>query len=158
MKKIITISVVVAVVAIAGLAVARANTQGWRGHGCFGHRWGHWGPAAYVGHELGLNDAQRKQIASMWQTEKPAVAGLVQELAAENREMHGATANGTNDESKVQEIAARQGATISKLIVEKEHFTAKVYANVLTADQRTKADKLQGEWSERFEHFSKGLE
>lgn len=158
MKKIITISVVVAVVAIAGLAVARATTQGWRGHGCFGHRWGHWGPAGYVERELGLNDAQRKQIASMWQTEKPAVAGLVQELAAESREMHSATASGTVDESKVQAVAALQGATVSKLIVEKEHFIAKVYADVLTPEQRTKADKLRGEWNERFEHFSKGLE
>lgn len=156
MKRIITISVVVAVLTIAGLAVARANTRGW--HGCIGHRWGHWGPAAYLGHELDLSDAQKKQIASMWQTEKPAVAGLVQELAAESHEMHGATANGATDESKVQEIAARQGVTLSKLIVEKEHFSAKVYANVLTAEQRQKADKLQGEWGERLEHIGKGME
>lgn len=156
MKRILTISLAAALLVTAGVLVARAGTRGW--HGCFHHRWGHWGPAAYIGHELDLSDAQEQQIKSMWQKEKPAVSGLIQELAAESREMHGTTANGATDESKMQEIAARQGVTLSKLIVEKEHFTAKVYADVLTAGQRAKADKLQGEWGERLEQIGRGME
>ena len=76
----------------------------------------------------------------MWQTEKPAISGLVQELAAESKEMDAATAKGNLDEGKVQEIAARQGRRSRKLLVEKEHFKSKIYATVLTPEQRTKAD------------------
>ena len=86
MKRIVIWSCVAVLVVVAGLAIARADVRGW--HGCFGHRWGaHFGPMGYVAHELNLNDAQREQIHSMWQTEKPAVSGLVHELAAESKEM-----------------------------------------------------------------------
>jgi Spy/CpxP family protein refolding chaperone len=112
----------------------------------------------YISHELSLNDEQQKQIHSMWQTEKPAVSGLVQELAAESKEMDAATAKGNLDEGKVQEIATRQGATIAKLLVEKEHFKSKVYATVLTPEQQTKADGLQARWHERMGHMSDKLQ
>ena len=65
-----------------------------------------------------------------------------------------ATAKGNLDEGKVQEIAARQGATIAKLLVEKEHFKSKIYTTVLTPEQRTKADELQARWHERLDHMS----
>lgn len=142
-------SVAVLVVAVAGLAIARADVRGWRG--C--HRWGHFGPMGYIAHELDLNDAQRKQIQSMWQTEKPVISGLVGELSAESKEMDAATAQGNVDESRVQEIASRQGATIARMLVEKEHFKAKIYTNVLRPEQRTKADELQARWHERMGHF-----
>lgn len=151
-KRIIIWSSVAAVVLAAGLAFARADVRGWRG-GCFGHRWGHFGPMGFIAHELNLNDAQQKKIQSMWQTEKPAISGLVQELSAESKEMDAATAQGNVDEGKVQEIASRQGATIAKLLVEKEHFKAKIYTTVLTPEQRTKADELQARWHDRMGHF-----
>ena len=40
-----------------------------------------------------------------------------------------ATAKGNVDEGKVQEIAARQGTTVARFLVEKEHFKAKIYAD-----------------------------
>jgi Spy/CpxP family protein refolding chaperone len=94
----------------------------------------------------------------MWQSEKPTISGLVQELAAEGKEMDAATVQGNVDESKVQEIASRQGATIAKLLVEKEHFKAKIYTTVLTPEQRTKADELQARWHERMEHMGDRLQ
>jgi Spy/CpxP family protein refolding chaperone len=112
----------------------------------------------YVVHELNLSNAQQRQIRSLWQAERPAVSGLIQEFAAENREMDQATANGKSNESRVQEIAARQGTTLSKLLVEKEHFTTKIYASVLSPEQRTKADKLQSRWHERLDHIGGGME
>jgi Spy/CpxP family protein refolding chaperone len=139
-----------------GVAFAGASVRGW--NACFGHRWGHFGAMGYVAHELNLSSGQKEQIRTMWQTERPAVSGLLQELAAENREMDQATAKGNLDESKVQEIAARQGATVAKLLVEKEHFKAKVYTTVLDPEQRTKADALLSHWHERFDHFSRGME
>lgn len=151
-KRIAIWSGVAVLVVVAGLAIARADVRGW--HGCWGHRrWGHFGPMGYVAHELKLNDTQQQQIRTLWQQEKPAVSGLVQELSAESKEMDAATAKGNVDESKVQEIASRQGQTIAKLLVEKEHFKSKVYMTVLTPEQRTKADEMQARWHERMGHF-----
>jgi Spy/CpxP family protein refolding chaperone len=109
----------------------------------------------YVAHELKLSDTQRQQVESMWQTEKPAISGLVHELAAESKEMDAVTAQGNLDEAKVQEIAGRQGATVAKLSVEKEHFKSKIYATVLSPEQRTKADELQSRWHERLDHMGR---
>lgn len=147
MKRIVIWSCLVVLLAVAGAAIAGANVRGWRGSS--GHRWGHFGAMGYVAHELNLSDAQRQQIRSLWQAERPAMSGLIQEFAAESREMDQATANGIFDESRVQEIAARQGATVSKLLVEKQHFTTKVYTSVLSPEQRIKADKLQSRWYDR---------
>ncbi|HEY3991155.1 MAG TPA: Spy/CpxP family protein refolding chaperone [Acidobacteriaceae bacterium] len=152
MKRIVIWSCTAVLVIAAGLAIARADVRGW--HGCFGHRRGHFGPMGYVAHELKLNDTQREQIRTMWQTEKPAISGLVHELAAEGKEMDAATAKGNVDEGKVQEIASREGTTIAKLLVEKEHFKSKVYTTVLTPEQRTKADEMQARWHERLDHMS----
>jgi Spy/CpxP family protein refolding chaperone len=157
MKRVVIWSCVAVLVVAAGVVFARADVRGWRG--CVGHRWGHhFGPMGYVAHELDLNDTQRKQIRSMWDSEKPAVSGLVHELAFESKEMDAATAQGNLDESKVQEIASRQGATIAKLLVEKEHFKSKIYATVLTPEQRKKADTLQSRWHERIDRMSSRLQ
>ncbi len=156
MKRIAIWSCVAILLALTGVAVARANARGWSG--CFAHRGGHFGPTAYVAHELNLSKQQEQRIRSMWQTERPAVSDLLQQFAAESKEMDQATAKGDLDESKVQEIAAEQGATLSKLLVEKEHFKARIYKSVLNPDQRTKADELQSRWQQRLGHMAKGME
>ena len=156
MKRIGIWAIAAVLLAVAGVAIASANARGW--NECFGHRGGRFGPIAYVAHELNLSTEQRQQIHSMWQTERPAVSQLIQEFAAENKEMAQATANGNLDESKVQEIATRQGATLAKLLVEKEHFKSKVYTTVLNPEQRTKADALQSQWQEHFDHIAKKME
>lgn len=156
MKQIVIWSCLAVLLGATGVAVARDNVREW--HGCSGHRWGRFAAMGYVAHELNLSDAQKQQIRSMWQAERPAVSGLIQEFSAECGEMDRARANGDLDESKVQEIAARQGVTLSKLLVEKEHFKTKLYASVLNPEQRTKADKLQSQWHERLDHIGKGME
>jgi Spy/CpxP family protein refolding chaperone len=156
MRRIAIWSCAVVLLAVAGVAIARANVRGWSG--CSGHRWGHFDFMGYVARELNLSNEQEQQIRSVWQTERPAVSGLLQEFAAENKEMDQASAKGNLDESKVQEIATRQGATVAKLLVEKEHFESKIYTTVLNPEQRTKADALQSRWYERFDHITKGIE
>jgi Spy/CpxP family protein refolding chaperone len=156
MRRIAIWSCAAVLLVVAGVAIARANVRGW--NGCFGHRWGHFGAMGYVAHELNLSNEQKQQIHSMWQTERPAVSGLLQEFVAETKEMDQATANGNPDEGKVQEIATRQGATVAKLLVEKEHFKTKIYTTVLNPEQRTKADALQSRWHERLEQISKRME
>lgn len=153
-KKIALWSGIATVVVIAGIAIARAEVrQGWCGHG-FAHRgwahrgWGGPGPLAmrYLSHQLDLTQAQRKQIGSIWDAEKPAITSLVAEFANEDKQMDQATAGGAADESKMDEIAAREGSTVSKLLVERARLESKIYGTVLTPEQRTKADKLKERW------------
>ena len=144
-------SVALLLVAIS-IIVARADGSGRHGWG--GRGWSHHGPLGYVAHQLNLNETQKSQIKSIWEAERPTVASLVQELASEGKEMVSATAQGSFDESRVQAIAARQGETVAKLLVEKERFKSKVYTTVLTPEQRTKADDLQKKWHSRLNHVA----
>jgi Spy/CpxP family protein refolding chaperone len=131
-----------------------ARTDGPRRHGWGGSRWSHHGPLGYVAHRLNLSDAQKSQIKSMWEAERPTIASLVQELASEGKEMDAVTAQGSLDESQVQAIAVRQGGTIAKLLVEKERFKSKIYTTVLSPKQRTKADQLQTTWHSRLDRVA----
>jgi Spy/CpxP family protein refolding chaperone len=153
-----TSAVLVSVLVIAGIAAARATGTDGPGHrGWCGRGWGFYEPLGYVSHELDLSDAQKSQIKTMWQAERPAVATLVRDLASESKEMGSATAQGNFEESKAQAIAVRQGETIAKLLVEKERFKSKVYS-VLNPDQRTKADELQKKWESRLDQAANRLE
>ena len=156
MKRVAIWSCVAVLLGVTGVAMARANVRGW--HGCFGHRSGQFGAMGYLAHELNLSNVQERQIRSMWQAERPAIAGLLKEFSAESDEMDRASANGDSDERKVQEIATRQGVTLSKLLVEKEHFKTKIYTSILNPEQRTKADNLQSRWHDRLDHIAKGME
>src|SRR5260370_40036428 len=90
----------------------------------------------------------------MWEGERPRVGSLVEELDSEGKEMDSVTEQGNLDDSKVQAIAARQGETIAKLLVEKERLKSKIYTTVLNPEQRTKADQLQKTWHSRLEHVA----
>jgi Spy/CpxP family protein refolding chaperone len=152
MKRFIIWSSVALLLVAIGIIVARAD--GSRRHGWGGRGWSHHGPLGYVAHALNLSDAQKSQIKSMWDAERPTVASLVQELASEGKEMDSVTAQGSLDDSKVQAIAARQGETIAKLLVEKERMKSKIYTSVLNPEQRTKADELQKRWHSRLDHVA----
>lgn len=144
-----TSAIVVLVVIGTGFGVARAVDSGRHGWG--GRGWGFRGPLGYVTHELNLSDTQRSQIRKMWQAERPTVAKLVRDLVSEGKEMDAATTQGNLDENKMQAIAARQGETVAKLLVEKERFKSTVYSNVLNPTQRAKADELQKRWESRLD-------
>jgi Spy/CpxP family protein refolding chaperone len=149
-RYILWLSVLIVLVA-AGIALARANSfrrHGWRHHSAFAH----------VARQLNLNHAQKSEIESIWQAERPTIASLVRELNTENKEMDRTTAQGNLDEGKVQEIAGRQGETIAKLLVEKEKLRSRIYTTVLTPDQRAKADRLQERWHSRLDQVVARLE
>jgi Spy/CpxP family protein refolding chaperone len=143
---------------LVAISIIAARADGSGRHGWGGRRWSHHGPLGYVAHELNLSEAQKSQIKSMWEAERPTVASLVQELVSEGKEMDSVTAQGSLDESKVQTIAARQGETIAKLLVEKERLKSKIYATVLNPEQRTKADQLQKRWHSRLDHVATRIE
>jgi Spy/CpxP family protein refolding chaperone len=134
-----------AILMIVGLGVVFA-----RAYSPMGHRW-YRGGFRHIARELNLSRTQRSQIESIWEAEKPTVAALAGEFAGEDKEMASLTAQGTFDEGKVQAIADRQGTTLAKFLVEKEKMKSKIYATVLTPEQRAKADKLQERWHSRLD-------
>lgn len=150
-KKYVIWSVVAIAILSLGFVFARADAMrhGW----CHRH-----GPLGFIAHELNLNNTQKAQVKTIWQGEKPTVASLLRELAAENKEMDAATTQGSFDAGKIQPIADRQAATIAKLLVEKEKIRSQIYANVLTPDQRAKADKLQERWHSRLDKIAERIE
>lgn len=155
-RKIVWATLGVALIAL-GITAAWTQTRTWRGgwHGGHGFFWSQHGPMGYVAHELDLSDTQNAQIKTIWQSERPNVSELVREFAAEQKEMDALTFQDRGrDEGKIQDITARQGATVSKLLREKEEIMGKIYFQVLNPAQRTKADELRKHWNSLFDHIA----
>ncbi len=152
MRRIVWTTLGVALVAV-GITAAWAQTKAWRaGHSSFGF---HHGPMGYIARELDLSDTQKSQIRSIWAGERPNVSELIREFASEQKEMDALTfRDGAADEGRMQDITARQGATLAKLLAEKEKITGKIYSQVLNPAQRTTADKLRKHWDSHLEHMA----
>jgi Spy/CpxP family protein refolding chaperone len=150
MKKIY-IGVGVAILVVGGLIAARAHSR----HTGMGHHGGQVFERglAIMAWKLDLTDAQRQQIRSMAKAEWPSIEPSLQKLADGQKQMLAATQGGAFDEAKVRAIAEQQSQTIAGLLVEKEHFVSQVYANVLTSEQRTKADAMRQQWTQRMDQF-----
>lgn len=143
------------VLVLTGVVIVRAEARG-RGGWC-GHRWHHPGPGSYLAHELKLSDAQRDQIRTLWQAERPTISARVHELLAENREMNALATQENPDQSKVEAVANRQATTIAALLVEKEKMQSKIYTAVLNPEQRAKAEELQKKWESRLDRAADRL-
>lgn len=108
----------------------------WRGHR------GHMG---YLARELNLTDAQKTQVKEIFQANKQSGLPLFQQMAANKKAMLEATANGNYDHAKIQTLATQQAQLMSQLIVQKQAIQHQIYTQVLTPDQRTKADQLRAQ-------------
>ncbi len=98
--------------------------------------------AAHIARRLDLTDTQQAKVRSILEAERQNVAPLFAQAAKNRQQLHEATANGKFDEAQVRAIAAQQAQTMTELIVAKERVKAKIYNEVLTPEQRTKADQL----------------
>jgi Spy/CpxP family protein refolding chaperone len=138
---------------VVGITAAWTQTKTW--HGGHGPFWFHPGPIGFAARELDLSDTQKSQIKTIWEGERPNISDLVREFASEQKEMDALTfQDGAADEGRIHDISARQGATLAKLLAEKETLTGKIYSQVLNPAQRTKADELRKDWSSRLEHVA----
>jgi Spy/CpxP family protein refolding chaperone len=155
MKRRIVWTTLGAALIAVGITAAWAQTT-WRGgHGLI---WFHHGPMGYIAHELDLSDTQKSQIKSIWEGERPNISELIREFASEEKEMDALTIqDGAPDEGRIQDITARQGATLAKLFAEKEKLTARIYSQVLNPAQRTKADELRKRWGSHLEHIAERI-
>ncbi|HZP06913.1 MAG TPA: Spy/CpxP family protein refolding chaperone [Terracidiphilus sp.] len=150
-RKILWTSIGAALI-VAGITAAWTQTQQW--HAGRGPIWFHHGPMGYIAHELDLSDTQKEQIKSIWEGERPNVAELIHELASEQNEMEALTSQSAPDEGRIQDVGTRQGATLAKLIIEKEKLTGRIYSQVLNPAQRTKADELRRRWSSHLDQVA----
>jgi len=98
---------------------------------------------AYMARELNLTDAQKAQIKQIFQANKATGLPLMQQMAANKKAMLEATANGNYDQAKIQQIANQQAQLMSQLIVQKQAIRHQIYTQVLTQDQRAKAEELR---------------
>ena len=136
----IALALVLAAGAITAVCAARADGPG---NMVFGHRMG------WIARKLDLTDAQKTQIQSMIQAERPNFAPLVKQLAANHEQLLVATRGGSFDEAQVRTLANQQAQTLAELMVIRERVISKVYNTVLTPDQKTKADTLRQQMFER---------
>ncbi len=109
---------------------------GWMGggHGMF---------LQHLARYLNLSDAQKAQIKSLVQAQRPVMQPVIQQLAAARKDMLTATASGAFDQAKVSAIASREAQFQAQLEVVQQELQAKIYNTVLTSDQKTKVDQMR---------------
>lgn len=106
---------------------------------------------------LGLTSAQKAQVSSIWNKEKPAVARLVNEFARENREMQSLAAQENVDPKRLQSLADQQGATFSELVMEKEKLMMQFQTQVLKPNQRVKVQSFESCLDSRVDEFAQNV-
>ncbi len=96
-----------------------------------------------IARELNLTDAQKAQIKTMMQAQRATMQPLMQQMAQNRLAMMNATAGGAFDQAKVQAIANQQSQVEAQLEVQRASIHSQIYNQVLTADQKAKADEMQ---------------
>lgn len=124
----------------AMLSYAQQNDENGGAAAWAGHRHEH---MARLAKELNLTDAQKQQIKTMMRAQRTTMRPLFQQMAQNRLAMLNATASGTFDQARVQAIANQQAQLMAQLSVQKESLRSQIYNQVLTADQKAKADQLR---------------
>src|ERR1039457_2026888 len=137
-----SVSVALLALALCGTAMLSyaqqndaAGASGWGGH-----RHGHMG---FMARELKLTDAQKQQVKTIMQSDRASMHPLMQQLAENRKALLAVTANGAFDQAKVQAIANQQSQAMAQLMVQKASIQHQIYTQVLTPEQRTKADQMR---------------
>jgi len=105
----------------------------------------------YMARELNLTDAQKAQVKQIFQANKASGLPLMQQMAANKKAMLEATANGSYDQAKIQQLAGQRAQLMSQLLVQKQAVRHQIYTQVLTPDQRTKAEELRAKQISRID-------
>ena len=145
---VVGLAALLVVVGVAALGESVAGKGGPWHRGDFLNR-----RIAHLTRALDLNDAQQQQVKSLVEAQRPALKGLMQQMASQRAQLLAATQNGQFDAAKVQAIANQQGQTMANLIVVRQELQSKIYT-LLTPEQRTKFDQMQ---QRRLEHMQKWL-
>jgi periplasmic protein CpxP/Spy len=140
---------------LAGIAVAVAQGP-MHHHGGFGpehHMLG------FLTKQLDLTEAQQAQVKDIFTKEKPTMGPLMIQQGQLHQQLMQEAISGTFDQAKVQTLAAQQGQVETALAMEHARIASQIY-NLLTPDQKTKAQQLlqqhQQRMQERMQHLHQG--
>lgn len=149
--KFIAVTVALLALIVCGTAML-SYAQGPGGPGFGG---GH-GRGGYLMRELNLTDAQKTQIKTMMQAQHQSMKTVGAQMAQVRIAMLQATANGAYDAAKIQTLAAQKAQLEAQMTVQHEALQHQIYTQVLTPEQRTKADQLRTDEINRInEHIQK---
>jgi Spy/CpxP family protein refolding chaperone len=84
----------------------------------------------------------------------PTVVSLIREFASEQKQMNAISTEGGYDPVGIGAIANSQAVTLAKLLVEKEKLVPTIYTNVLTPEQRIKADRWRQQLPSRLNEIA----
>jgi periplasmic protein CpxP/Spy len=108
--------------------------RGRRGHHFEGQFMGR------MARHLELTDAQKSEIKSIIESEKPTIEPIVKQLAQIRKDMRAATKGGAFDEELVRALASQQAQFLAELIVSRERIQSKIYS-LLTPEQKEKMEQ-----------------
>ncbi len=140
--KFYSVAIALLALVLCGTATLSYAQQSDNGSGAAwsGRRHGHMG---YLAKELNLTDAQKAQVKTMMQAQRATLRPLMQQMQQNRLAMLNATASGAFDQAKVQARATQQAQIMAQFAVQKASLRSQIYNQVLTADQKAKADQLR---------------
>ncbi len=150
------LNIVMATAAVLVVGIAVAVAQGPMHHG-----WG--GPEHhmlnYLTDQLDLTEAQQAQVKDIFAKEKPTIGPLMMQKGQLHQQLMQEAISGTFDQAKVQTLAAQQGQVETALAAEHAKIASAIF-NILTPDQKTKAQQLlqkhQQRMQERMQRMQQG--
>jgi protein CpxP len=97
----------------------------------------------YLAKQLDLTDAQKAQIKTMMQAQRTTLHPLMQQMEQNHAAMLTATEGGVFEAEKIQALAAQRAQVQAQLDVQHEKLQSEIYNQVLTSEQKTKADQMK---------------
>ena len=97
--------------------------------------------------QLNLTDSQKQQGREIFQQARQSAQPIRQELK-QNREALRAAAKGNQGDTQIQMLANKQGQLLGQLVAIRTEASAKFY-QMLTPEQRAKADQMQSQLRQR---------
>jgi Spy/CpxP family protein refolding chaperone len=107
---------------------------------------------ARLAQKLNLTDAQKAQAKTIFQQARES-AKPIREQLRQNRQALVAAAKADKSNADIQKLAAVQGKLRGQMLAIRTETFAKFYNNVLTPEQRAKADQMQQQFHQRAARF-----
>jgi Spy/CpxP family protein refolding chaperone len=92
---------------------------------------------------LNLTDAQKQQIKTIVQAQRPTMSPIRRQLAQNRASMLTAAASGAFNQATVQSLANQRALLIAQLVVPRAYIQSQIYNQVLTPEQKAKADQMR---------------
>ena len=107
--------------------------------------------------ELGLTPEQRTQLRGMMQAARPKMEDLRGQLRAENRKIREADPNAKGFDALVASSSKRIGELTAQLVQQRAQMQRQVW-QMLTPEQRAKADAMKAEAKKRRDEMAERME